>query len=221
LTLSGYSLRERPDLEDGAPVAGSRELTLKLRTPDIMIAADAVPKKDDPQFGDSKFEEDIAPLLVRKSDADGKVALVHSMRSQFSVSIDIEAASPLATFGDAVAIYPTLPARLAAAGTPKVDSATQLIPGKIFDEIVFEGAKLELGGEKPAGIDVSLWYAQGTAGKQAPELAELSFKYKVKNADGAAARKALALFQALQRELGDWASPEQESKTSLALPNGC
>jgi hypothetical protein len=223
LTLSGHSLRERSDLEGGAVVAGSREMTLKLRTPDIVIAVDAVLEKEDPQFKHSKFEEDIAPLLLRKTVA-GKEILAPSMRSQFSVSIDAKGASEPATFGDVLATYPGLPARLAAAGTPKVETAAALVAGDTFDELVFEGAKLELGGEKPAGIDLSLWYPKGTIDAQAPRLAELSFKYKMKNVENAeavVARTALRLFQALQRELGEWASAEQESKTFLALPNGC
>jgi hypothetical protein len=60
-------------------------------------------------------------------------------------------------------------------------------------------------------------------GRAKPEIAELSFKYALSEGAeaGAAARRALALFKALQSDLKEWASPDRETKTSAALPAAC
>jgi hypothetical protein len=85
---------------------------------------------------------------------------------------------------------------------------------------VFSGALVDLGNDTDADLDLTLWYAEGAA---EPMIAELSFKYKTRKGAvaGAVARRAMVLFQALQESLDDWASPEGETKTSLALPKGC
>ena len=71
-----------------------------------------------------------------------------------------------------------------------------------------------------ADFDLTLWSAEQTS---EPMIAELSFKYKTRKGAvaGAVARRAMVLFQSLQELLGDWASPERETKTSLALPESC
>ena len=221
----GYALRERAKLKKGQLVANSREITLKFRIPDIFIAADARPEK-----GKAKFEEDIAPLIAKVADGTGKetgaaFAQPPSMRSMFSVSMEREPkpSNQLATFADAIAVYPDLPDRLSVAGAPKIAADTKLEKGRTFHEVVLEGASVDLGHKLDAGIDLSLWYEKGAFGDRDPEIAELSFKYKIADSDDVApaARRALKLFKALQRELGDWASPERETKTSLALPKGC
>jgi hypothetical protein len=66
-------------------------------------------------------------------------------------------------------------------------------------------------------------HGQGMLGRAKPEIAELSFKYALSEGAeaGAAARRALALFKALQSDLKEWASPDRETKTSAALPAAC
>jgi hypothetical protein len=219
LTRHGYTLRERTKLEDGQPVAKSREATLKFRIADNIIAASAHSGE-----ADDKFEEDIAPLLRAGGKGTG-FARPPSMRSMFSVSMDRDpkAANQLLTFADASAIYPDLQERLAAMGAARVSGDAKLKAGAIFHEVVFEGAEVDIGKDLEAEIDVSLWYADGTFGSKPPRLAELSFKYKVKDAGkpAAPARRAFKLFTALQTRLGDWASPEADTKTSAALPDAC
>ena len=96
------------------------------------------------------------------------------------------------------------------------------MPGERFHERVFSGAfaGVDLGNKIDAEFDLTLWHIAGAA---QPVVAELSFKYEFDNGDleGAVAWRALVLFRALQEMLGDWASPERETKTSLALPKSC
>ena len=77
-----YALRRRD--ADGEPA----ELTLKLRTPDLFVAAATHlrGRKDDAKV-ETKFEEDIAPLEVAVPGA-AKVTIADppSMRSRFSLS---------------------------------------------------------------------------------------------------------------------------------------
>ena len=220
LTRHGYTLRERTKLEDGQPVAKSREVTLKFRMADNIVAANAHSGE-----ADDKFEEDIAPLLRAGGKGAAGFARPPSMRSMFSVSMDRDpkAANALVTFADASAIYPDLQERLATMGAAKVAGDAKLKSGPTFHEIVFEGAEVDLGKDLEAEIDVSLWYADGTFRSKPPRLAELSFKYKVKDPGKAAApaRRAFKLVTTLQTSLGDWASPEADTKTSAALPGDC
>jgi hypothetical protein len=219
LNEHGYTLRERIKIKKGKP---EREVTLKFRTPDLIIAADARPDK-----AKAKFEEDIAPLVVPTTAASGAVTAAFarppSMRSLFSVSIDndIEPSDHLLTVGDASAIYPDLINRLRAAGAPAIDAGVALKEGATFHEVVFEGASVDLGHKVDAEFDLSLWYAADAFEKAAPSIAELSFKYSVDDGDAAVARRALTLFKALQIKLDKWASADRETKTSAALPKSC
>ena len=54
-----------------------------------------------------------------------------------------------------------------------------------------------------------------------PELAELSFKYKIVDADAAVENRALKLFLALQELPPKWTSPEHQTKTEVGLPDKC
>ena len=224
LNSHGYTLRDRVKVKKGTPDPDSGEVTLKFRTPDLIVAAEALPGK-----GKAKFEEDIIPLIVRTVNANGSetTSFVQpfSMRSLFSVSItnDLEPSDRLLTFADASAIYPDLQKRLKLAGATAIQADAKLTPGSTFRELVFDGAFVDLGAKVDAEFNLSLWYEQGMLGKAKPEIAELSFKYALSEGAeaGAAARRALALFKALQSDLKEWASPDRETKTSAALPAAC
>jgi hypothetical protein len=222
LNRHGYTLRECVKVKKGKPEPESAEATLKFRTPDLIIAAEALPSK-----GKVKFEEDIAPLI--RVNAGGsetaQFAKPPSMRSLFSVSIttDLEPSYQLLTVDNASALYPDLQHHLQLVGAGPVRGDAQLRPGSTFHEVVFDGASVDLGAKVDAEFDLSLWYKNGTLGTAKPKIAELSFKYTLSEGPeaGPAARRALALFKALQSPLGDWASPDRETKTSIALPAAC
>lgn len=225
LDALGYSLRERTDFDKGQLETDSREMTLKFRTPDVFVAQEAVPKK-----GKAKFEEDIAPLIVRNVDTAGNekgaFARPPAMRSIFSVSLTkdkLKPADQFNTIGNVVKHFKDLERGLERAGGKDIAPGTALTQGPTFHELVFKGGVVDLGEKMNAKVDVSLWYHAGKFKTEVPALAELSFKYDVKAGDaiGEAARRALTLFKALQVGLDGWTSPDRETKTSAALPASC
>lgn len=223
LNAVGYSVRERTKIKNNKLDPDSREMTLKFRTADVLIAQEALPEK-----GKTKLEEDIVPLLVRKVDPSGKetgaFARPPSMRSIFSVSLteDLEPGDVFATVADIAKHFKDLADRLERAGGKDIAFNAALFKGPTFHELVFKGATVDLG-DVEGEFDLSLWYREGHFKAEAPALAELSFKYDVKDdaAVGEAARRALRLFKALQLGLGGWTSPDRETKTSAALPASC
>jgi hypothetical protein len=217
LDANGYSLRER--LRAGN---GKRELTLKFRSPDIFLAAQSwIANAGE----DVKFEEDIAPLTIRTVTAAGERATFAqppTMRSLFSQSAtqEIDSGRAINSLPDLIALYRELGPALRRVGVGGGELQAPLLPGQQFRERVFSGAEVDLGENADAEFDISLWY--GTSPTE-PELAELSFKYKLRKGDVAAstARRAMTLFTTLQQHLGDWASPAHETKTKVALPGAC
>ena len=77
---------------------------------------------------------------------------------------------------------------------------------------------MKLGAGVVGKFTLTLWYFG--AQQRKPTVAEISFKCATLAGDmpGAAARRALALFVAMQTDLGDWVNSECMSKTVLALP---
>jgi hypothetical protein len=227
LNAVGYSVRERIKFKDGALNPESRELTLKFRTSDMMAA------QEFPDSSETKFEEDVAPLLVRKIDASGvekgAFAQPPSMRSIFSVSVDkkIKPAAEFKTIADVAKHFEDFRGQLNRAGGDKIDLGAALAEGQTFHELVFEGAEVflddEFKKEAKAKFDLSLWYREGQFKTEPPALAEISYKYDVEEAEpaGLVARRALALFKAMQSKLDGWTSPDRETKTAAALPKDC
>ncbi len=80
---------------------------------------------------------------------------------------------------------------------------------------------MKLGAGIVGKFTLTLWYFG--AQQQRPTVAEISFKCATVDGDmpGAAARRALALFIAMQTELGGWVNSDHSSKTALALPSVC
>ena len=144
-----------------------------------------------------------------------------SMRSLFSRSASrrFKSEPALTSLADVVALYPGLDAALERGGVTGATLQLPLLPGERFRELVFSGALVDLG-SATAEFDLTLWHV-GEAAE--PVIAEFSYKYEVKDGEVAdeVSWRALVLFRALQETLGDWASPESETKTSLALPKSC
>lgn len=221
LNAVGYSVRERTKIKKDKLDPTSREMTLKFRTSDVVIAWEALP-----EGGKIKFEEDIAPLIVRRVDASGEkgaFARPPSMRSIFSVSLTqkVGPADEFKTVADVGTHFFDFKERLERAGSD-IAFGTALAKGPVFHELVFQGASIDLG-DVEAEVDLSLWYRDGKIKTEAPALAEVSFKYSLTHSDeiGEAARRALNLFKALQLGLDGWTSPDRETKTAAALPESC
>ena len=192
-------LRERLDIDDGHADSSTREVTLKLRTPDLFLAA-GTPLAAANHEADDKLEEDIGVLLVRTKDRTGEertaVAEPPSMRSLFSrtVSQPLAAEVTLTSLDDLVDLYP---------GLDDLDISGEggdLVQGQLIREWVFEGAEVDLGENLDAEFALTLWFLAGTS-NSAPSIAEISFKYKTKDGNVApeAARRAMTLFLAIRR----------------------
>ena len=172
LDAIGYSVRERTKIKKEKLDPDSREMTLKFRTADVLIAWEALPEK-----GDTKFEEDIVPLLVRKIDAAGKetgaFAKPPSMRSIFSVSAteELEPTDKFTTVADVAKQFKDFRDRLDRAGGKGIAPGAALREGPVFHELVFKGAAVDLGEKIEADFDLSLWYRAGKFKTEAPVLA--------------------------------------------------
>jgi hypothetical protein len=211
LRSAGFALRERAKLKDGKAADDAR-LTLKLRAPDLFIVDSA--NLEGSGDASTKLEEDIVPF--------GAAAGGPSMRSLYSRSVnqDIGGGEAPDSVRDTIKLYPGLENELIKAGVAGSILDAALAKGPPIRELVFEGALVDLGGKVDAEFALTLWYAFDAPPNVAPLIAELSYRYETDKGDvsGAVARRALVLFQALQTQLGDWASAEHETKTALGLP---
>jgi hypothetical protein len=231
LKKQNYTFRERQDLDNGEPEEDGREVTLKLRTPDMFIAAAAHARaKGDPEEPEVKFEEDVAPLL-RALPGTVAFASPASARSLFSVSVTHEtvaADEKFETLRDITKRYPDLKKRLERGGTKPGELNAALKQGEQFHEFVLKGAKIDFGKDKDkdketnAKFDLTLWYPKNTSGA-APVTAELSYKHDVDDGKvgGGTAERAFKLFTALQEGLDGWTSPGHETKTYIGLLADC
>lgn len=222
LKSQNYSFRDRQDLKDGKPKKDGRELTLKLRTPDMFIAAAAHTRiGDEVKHQDITLEEDIAPVL-RPLNGEAGFASPPSMRSLFSVSNTFEEVAlddEFKTLRDIIKRYPDLKNRLEQVKSSDLDA--DLLPGKEFHEFVLKGPKVAFD-EVNAKFDLTLWYPKNKSTGE-PVTAELSYKYDLDQGkvEAGTAERAFRLFSALQQGLSGWTSPGHETKTSLALPQPC
>ena len=219
LDRQGYVFRERFDLKNGHEDFSKREVTLKLRTPDLFIAAGTSMEAADDD-AEEKLEEDIGVLLVRAKGGSGEehavVADPPSMRSLFSRSVSqpLAAGVTLASLDDLVEL--SQPRDLEVA-----DGRDDLKQGDPIREWVFKGAEVDLGENLDAEFALTLWFLEESS-SATPAIAEISFKYDTRDGNVApeAAQRAMTLFLAMQEEL-EWASPERATKTSFGLPEAC
>ncbi|MGO1076397.1 hypothetical protein [Inquilinus sp. CA228] len=222
LNRADYILRERVDIDEDGNEAAKPELTLKLRTTDLFVAADTALPGSQPGF-DTEFEEDIAPLQVSVTQPSGDrsiaVAEPRSMRSRFSVSTTqpVPDGPAINCLGDVLELHPTLLGNLVLTSVDEIRSDAALRPGPTISELVFKDAEVDLGDGVTAKFALTLWYFE--AETAAPRVAEISFKCKLK--DGylprGTASRAQKLFVGMQGLRG-WVNFEEESKTALALP---
>lgn len=219
---AGFALRERADLDDQDRASDDRELTLKFRTVDLFLAAQTpLPAMEGAKDPESKLEEDVAPLAVRRSDGSGVVGDPPSTRSLYSRSTkqQVKAAELPDTLAEAAVFYPTLAESLEASGVD-VEMSEELAASDEFMERVYESPKFSLGDGMKTRISLTLWYDRaGDSGQ--PALAEVSFKYDTNNGDvpRKVAQRALDLYRAM---LGlAWAKPDAPTKTAIVTPSVC
>jgi len=218
LAENDYTLRDRRPAGEG----GKRKVTLKLRMADQFVVAGTRLHNDGEDL-QTKLEEDIAPLAAAADDrtdaAQIALAKPRSIRSRFarSVSRTIAADRPLSQLQHALELFPRLEENLNADATGRLMPGEKLLAGPEIREVGFAGAKVDFGDGAIGKFTLTLWYFRPDAARR--DVAEISFRCAFDGAmPGAAARRALTLFVAMQDELGDVLDLQGSSKTALALP---
>lgn len=217
LTRHDYSLRARASRNPETGEA-EREISIKLRSPDLFVVA-STPLSGRRKKKKPTFEEDIAPLEVQ---AGGHVALAKppSIRSRFSLSARQSLApdEELRTRADVARLFPTL-GRLLAEGADTVADDV-LVSGPEVQEVVFKGAKVDLGRGLVANFALTIWCFLPV---RTVRVAEISFKCKFEGRfmPHRPAVRAFALFVGMQEHLADHVDLKEASKTKLALPEAC
>jgi hypothetical protein len=207
LSRRGFSWRERVDLKDDGTRSDKAEMTLKFRSPDLLLAS-AISLKVRNESGNdkSKLEEDLSPLAVRDGSATGLVANPRSARSQFSRSTTVETAvadAPINIAGIA-ALYPSFEDEFRS-----TDLSTPLEPSAEYRELVYKSKKFAAFPDLEVQFALTLWY-KGAENEDRPSLAEISYKYEIADdkVPTEAARRALALLLTMQDLAGaDAAAP--------------
>jgi hypothetical protein len=219
---------ERSASEDESRRVGDdAELTLKLRLPDLLLAS-VSRLCSRGASGDCKFEEDIAPLLVRARGSNGKSHVCTpstlSIRSRYSRSctFTVDSGCSPSTLENALQRFNRLQDVLAAAGAGKLDSEARLHPGPTIRERVFTSKRVSFGEGIEGKFSLTLWTS---AKDEAPVVAEVSYACGLRQGRALArqmpehaARRALNLFRALQADLSAFKHPTETSKTALAIP---
>lgn len=215
LDTHGFAWRERVDTDANGARADEVELTLKFRSPDAFLAVGArlTPRRL-ARDADSKLEEDLGPVAVR-SGPEVLVASPRGVRSQFSRSTKqtMPGNEVPTTLAGIARLYPSFEEELQAAAG-RVEMSSPLDPSPEYRELVYESSKLDLVKDLKARFALTLWY-KGAQNQDDPALAEISFKYEVKNGEvpAEAARRALALLLTMQ-DL-PWAKPAAPTKTAF------
>lgn len=218
LARQDFTLRERVAAADDKKDRARREMTLKLRTPDLFLAA-ATRLPGARRDAESKFEEDVAPLEV--AEPSGRVALAdpRSIRSRFALSTKqtVGTRSAFVSLDKAFAHFPTLEENLVAGGVAVPEGPAELTPGFTVREFVAKGATVDLGKKVTGEFALTIWDFE--TGAPRPRIAEISYKCPLPNGRLSAnvARRALRLFLAMQLRLGDLIDLSATSKTALAL----
>ncbi len=195
---------------------GKGELTLKLRVPDLMVAAARVFVANE---ATSELEEDIAPLANMVPAADGRLVAMladpPSIRSRFARSVGValgEDDHGPADLAGIAALYDGFAQIVGETG------ANPLVDGPVIDEEASKGQDAVLDGGAHAAFAMSVWHPADDTGP--PLCAEISFKVDLDGAPMtlADATSAFSLFTGMQQAFGDMLELRFLSKTSLAQP---
>ena len=221
----GLNLRLRSDLDDDGKAKGSPEITLKFRSPDILLTAEyrriATAER-------TILEEDIAPLQIKRSGKAMATPKPRSFYSRFAVSTKLDADVRFKTVKDLFEPFGWLQSWLGRSTTKKQVSMN-LRSGPNICEWIFEDTSVDLGDGVEGEFTLTLWYLhrrgtfnrvfkEAVSGKLEPRIAEISFDFKTPGGQmpAAAAERAATLFKAMQEELD--VDRKETSKTRLGLP---
>ena len=212
LSAVGFYYRERAKWPAEIGAEKTVESTLKLRGSEVFLINTSRFKGD--SDAKAKFEEDISLA------SDGFAA-----KHNFAYSVSQKRAATAAP-SELAAIDSAFPGTIAAISelsnaAPPADAA--LIGGKVFIELLYSGAKVDLGHGTVAEFDLAFWYPADAGSFDKPAIVELSFSYETDNGevDRGIAQRGAKLAQGLTNALGLSIEIGARSKTSLALPNAC
>ncbi len=230
LARHGFALRKRTFIEDGR-LTGVAEVTLKFRTPDLLLAAaycEAAKKRD----GATTLEEDIAPLQVSRGKKPVAAAKPPSTYSRFSVSTKLLLDDPFKNLGAVFERFPMLKDGLGH-DAAKANAALKIHTGPTICEWVYQHALVDLGEDLNAEFGFTLWYflkggltrtrwRQIATGGSDPNVAEISFDFKTKDGrmNAASAGRARTLFIAMEEPKRLPVNLQDTSKTALGRPGG-
>jgi hypothetical protein len=225
LARSDWSLRQRTRILNGTEDNAEHELTLKLRTPDLFIAAATLVAAESKDVMDV-FEEDIAPLGLTQLDGWGNARVIlssnpASIRCRFARAFtrNIHLAKPLARLADLYRLYHGLDDSLPESAFGSLGRIARFFHGDVMLERAYDGAAVALGGGVDGRFTFTEWYLEKDPKVQ--RVAEISFRLAIPDGGLArsAAERALMLFTSLQRDLGNLLNLRDDSKTALALPH--
>jgi hypothetical protein len=222
-----FALRSRTLVENGR-TKGTPEVTLKFRSPDLLLSAEYY-RAAKARPGDTTLEEDIAPLQVARGKKAVAVPDPPSTYSRFAVSTKRNLDGAFETLGDVFAKFEMAKQSLDRNAGRDADGGVKLVPGPTILECVFQDAAVDLGAGLDAEFGFTLWYfpadstkgdpwERAKSGKLIPGAAEISFDFETENGrmDADAAERARTLFVAMQEKLP--VNRRGTSKTKLGLP---
>jgi hypothetical protein len=187
LRRSGWAFRSRVEDDE-------REVTLKFRSLDRYLAADADVTPSDDSDSKTKLEEDIKPPYTS----------VFSRSTKLPVPFD----ATFATLQDVAQVFPSVSDLDLDMATPLEVVSDLHVYERVYGELEIDLGKLD------AEMGITLWYA--SADDAEPAVAELSFKYKSKTEDfqTKSVRRAKQLFDQLQAL--PWVAENSTTKTAFA-----
>lgn len=219
LAANALSLRTRTEEPGGDGAVATTQLTLKLRSPDLVTAMSA-DLRGSGEVSETKLEEDLSPLVIANRGAKAGPACLAkppSIRSRFSRSTT-QPVEPISTVGEMAKLYPGLKGTLNVFGASLPERSEPLVAGPQIDEVVYRGPKVDLGAKAFAQFSLTLWTIH--VKREQHGVAEISFKCEID--DGVyppvAAWSAYRLFVAMQTSLARIMETSELSKTALTIP---
>jgi len=193
LRVADYSLRLRHEEDED-----DFKLSLKFRSPDLILAEEASVETSDDKRAEMKFEEDLLPPY-------------HNVFSRSS-AIRFKKEPDLSTLADAVDIFPVLK-KLGLSKKTKLKRVNDFTAVEVFRKL----CKVDFKKAKPIKMSLSFWYASGAG--DWPLIAECAFDFdwddETERFDLDQVRRANELFQLLQKQPG-WFDVQATTKTRYA-----